>query len=222
MAFPHDSAEDDLRAARRKRWWIILAAGVAGVILAASLGPRDQEQEQPTRVLDYQKPIFTSNSTLICPTDLLLDPNLVEDSPFLAVWNRDQKARDAGCLEWRSGIRVFVRPMFPAEPKYKQIVNIGVRPDIIPGDFFTMEDELTNNAPSDPEVVRLNAALAIHFGVSSPDPTAEKRNDNPEPRISDGTLVGRPDSELNEKGLSESTSDVSNSSEGSGSGTADH
>lgn len=121
----------------RKLGLIILAALIISIVVRVA-----EEKQTAPKPLDYSKPIYTTDFTVVCPLGVLFDtraghgPEAVLDL-FTSISNLKSKEENLGCEEWRGGLRVdAVRMKQPADLHYVQ-VN---------GTMFTVEAHLTNDA----------------------------------------------------------------------------
>jgi hypothetical protein len=98
--------------------------------------------------LDYSKPIYTTKYAIICRQALILAAALDHrvghglediDDMFRSIWSRSAKVKTLGCEEWRSGIRVYARPM-ESFPPYTSL-SLSSDNDWM---YFTHSSHLTN------------------------------------------------------------------------------
>jgi hypothetical protein len=109
--------------------------------------------------LDYSKPIYTTRYAIICRQTLIFAAALDHrvghglediDDMFRSIWSQNAKVKTLGCEEWRSGIRVYARPM----ESFRPYTSVSLSPD---SDwiYFTHSSHLTNgfeDVPAEPKV----------------------------------------------------------------------
>ena len=109
-----------------------------------------KELQAPKTELDLTQPIQTSPHAIVCDQDLLLAARIsrAADNPinrvydaFFSVINRTEKVREAGCEEWRGGIRVF--HVHQMKSPFDSFIAFGLTPNGM-AEHFTMKAHLEN------------------------------------------------------------------------------
>ena len=114
--------------------------GVVGALTIYFVLTSKKEPEKAIAPLDYSKPIYTSDHSVICPMSLLSDPRADHDMSavmdmYVSPFTMDSKAEKLGCEVWHGGIEVTAKPMDGMTP----LVTVNTV-------AFTVAAHLTNNA----------------------------------------------------------------------------
>jgi hypothetical protein len=110
---------------------------------------------EPRQQIDLQRPVMTASHAVICNQDLLVTAAVsraaggrldkVHDA-FTSIVNRGEKVREAGCEQWRAGVRLYNAHAMRAP--FDDFIGFGVTPEGM-AEYFTMKSQLMN-VPSEP------------------------------------------------------------------------
>lgn len=147
------------------RAWI---SGSSSKSTATLPAPTIEPAASVAKRLDLTQPTYTTHYALICPLSLLFDRR--EDhgyeavlGAYLSVFSRASKAKELGCEEWQSGIRVYATPL-TLDGSDSGFISVRTHPGGTEG-LITMPSELRNEEtppisidrsvvlPKSPEVV---------------------------------------------------------------------
>jgi hypothetical protein len=110
---------------------------------------------EPRRQIDLHKPVMTDSYAIVCNQDLLIAAAVSRAAEggmeklhdaFTSIVGRSKKVREAGCEEWRAGIRLYNAHVMKAP--FDEFIGFGVTPEGL-ADYFTMKSQLVN-APTEP------------------------------------------------------------------------
>jgi hypothetical protein len=108
----------------------------------------------PKKPLDYSKPLYTTEHTVVCPQSLLFSKDDIYetlDDAFLSIWHMKEAQKELGCHEWHSGIRVYGEKLnLGTDALSSGFVGIRTSPDEM-GTLFTEQFDLTNNPTGEPD-----------------------------------------------------------------------
>lgn len=65
--------------------------------------------------VDYSMPLYTTSFSIVCPIDNLFDKREgrgieAANKAAISIINRSEKVKEAGCEEWKAGIRIYISP----------------------------------------------------------------------------------------------------------------
>jgi hypothetical protein len=135
-----------------------------------------QATAEPRRQIDLQKPVMTDSYAIVCNQDLLIAAAVSRAAEsrmeklhdaFTSIVGRTKKVREAGCEEWRAGIRLYNAHVMKAP--FDEFIGFGVTLGAMAA-YFTMKSQLVN-APSEPP----------HSSKATEGPTGSAKADSEQP-----------------------------------------
>jgi hypothetical protein len=163
----------------------LILVSIVGLFVLVALAPEnhntsnDRTTSQATSTkpeLDFSRPIFTDANAVVCPEALLWDnraehsADAIAEKAFASIWNHSEKVKEAGCQEWKAGIRVYV-----TSHRKNAFITFTLTPDGWP-QYITLSPYLANGAegvgtkratnPPSPEVTATSTSAAPPVGDS--------------------------------------------------------
>ena len=157
---------------------------------AGTAADKAAKTEKPAPVLDYTKPIYTTDHAIICPISLLSDRRADHDiaavmDMYMSTFTAESKAAKLGCEVWTSGIEVAAKPMDGMAPLVA--VNTSA---------FTVDAHLTNNADGTMQSADSSPAQPSKDASSSPAQPSPSTHPTSEPvQVPQGSLKSTRDLE---------------------------
>lgn len=128
---------------------LVVAIGLIGSALPSKdiAPPTDsqprKDKERPK--VDFLRPVYTGQATVICPLDILFDRR--EGSGLAGatkaastIFGRSDAVKQAGCQEWRAGQRLYI-----ASPEAGQLWQKATPYEDSPPEYLVFSLDLTNS-----------------------------------------------------------------------------